>query len=189
MSSSDPAVRGAASEDLGGRSGGDQRGADALDEDHSSTSVLGPFLVGGFMLAVGLVLVQQLFAINAEGFDPQGPRFFPMVVVSLWLLLSVLYLGQHLVKVLRTNAGLAAERFGHTRGAVALVVLLVIYAYVLDPVGYWISTSVFFVGAARAMGSRSLVRDLVIGIGLALLVYLSFTRALGVHLPEGVLGF
>jgi putative tricarboxylic transport membrane protein len=109
-------------------------------------------------------------------------------MVSLWLLLSVVYLAQHLAKVLRTGAGLSAERFEHMLGAGALVVLLVVYAYVLDPLGYWISTSLFFVGAARAMGSRNLVRDTVVGIGLALLVYLSFTRALGVHLPEGVLG-
>ncbi len=166
----------------------DSGGPSGLDEDHRSTSTLGPFLVGGVMLAVGLVLLQQTFKIEAEGFDTQGPRFFPLIVVSLWLFLSVMYLGQHLVKVLRTGSGLPAERFDHMLGAGALVVLLVVYAYVLDPLGYWISTSLFFVGAARAMGSRNLVRDIVVGIVLALLVYLAFTRALGVHLPEGVLG-
>jgi putative tricarboxylic transport membrane protein len=179
VSSTDKSVNGPAP-DPGGQSG--------LDEDHGSTSTVGPFLVGGVMFAVGLVLLQQTFKINAEGFDPQGPRFFPLIMVSLWLFLSVVYLAQHLAKVLRTGAGLSAERFEHMLGAGALVVLLVVYAYVLDPLGYWISTSLFFVGAARAMGSRNLVRDTVVGIGLALLVYLSFTRALGVHLPEGVLG-
>ena len=184
MSSTSP---GAAPEDLGGRSGGGA--VNELDEDHSSTSTLGPFLVGGVMLVVGLVLLQQTFKIKAEGFDAQGPKFFPLVVVSLWLLLSVAYLIQHTLQVIRRGAGLSAERFEHMWGAGALVVLLIVYAYVLDPVGYWISTSLFFVGSARAMRSRNLVRDAVIGVALSLLVYLSFTRALGVHLPEGVLGF
>ena len=187
MSSQDSTSPGAAPDNLGGRSGGAP--VNELDEDHSSTSTVGPFVVGAFMLVVGLVLLQQTFAIRAEGFDPQGPKFFPIVVVSLWLLLSVLYLGQHLVRVLRSGAGLSAERFDHILGAGSLVVLLVVYAFILDPLGYWISTSLFFVGSARAMGSRNLARDVVIGIALALLVYLSFTRALGVHLPEGVLGF
>jgi putative tricarboxylic transport membrane protein len=50
-----------------------------------------------------------------------------------------------------------------------------------------ISTSAFFVGSSRAMGSRHLARDVAVGIGLSLLVYLSFTRLLGVSLPAGVL--
>ena len=187
MSLSDSRSQGAAPDDLGGRSGVGP--VNELDEDHSSSSTAGPFVVGGVMLVVGGILLQQTFKIEAEGFDPQGPRFFPLIVVSLWLLLSVLYLGQHLVRVLRSGTGLSAERFDHMLGAGALVVLLVVYAFVLDPVGYWISTSLFFVGSARAMGSRNIVRDIVVGVALSLFVYLSFTRALGVHLPEGVLGF
>ena len=60
------------------------------------------------------------------------------------------------------------------------------YAFVVGPVGYVPATAVFFVVAARTMGSRQLPRDIVVGIGLTLLVYLSFTRALGVFLPQGV---
>lgn len=189
MTSSDSTPSGADPDNLGVRSGGAPGPVNELDEDHSSSSPVGPFVVGGVMLVAGLVLLRQTFKIEEVGFDAQGPRFFPLIVVSLWLLLSVVYLAQHLVKVLRSGNGLSAERFDHALGAAALVVLLVVYAYVLDPVGYWISTSLFFIGSARAMGSRQLARDAVIGIGLALFVYLSFTHALGVHLPEGVLGF
>lgn len=141
------------------------------------------------MLLVGLVLLQQTFKIEGAGFDPQGSRFFPLIMVTMWLVLAVVYLAQHTVKVIRSGTGLYAERFEHMLGVGALVVLLVVYAYVLDPVGYWISTSLFFIGSARAMGSRNPVRDVVVGIALSLFVYLTFTRALGVNLPEGVLGF
>jgi putative tricarboxylic transport membrane protein len=182
----DSAVPGAAS-DPGGRSGGEH--VNEVDEDYGSTSTLGPFLVGGFMLVVGLVMFWQIFKIHADGFAAQGPKFFPLIVISLWLVLSAIYLVTHLVKVLRRHAGHAAERFEHMVGAGWLVVLLVVYAFLLDPVGYWISTALFFVGSARAMGSRNLVRDVLVGVLLALVVYLSFTRALGVRLPEGVLGF
>jgi putative tricarboxylic transport membrane protein len=68
-----------------------------------------------------------------------------------------------------------------------LVALLVGYAYVLVPLGYVVTTSFFFVAAARTMGSRLVGRDIVVGIGLSLGVYLLFTGALGVSLPAGVL--
>jgi putative tricarboxylic transport membrane protein len=141
------------------------------------------------MVAIGLVLFWQIFSIPADGFGVQGPRFFPMLAVVLWLALSLVYLLQHAVRLRRHGDGLPAERFDHTRAIVLLVAILVAYAYLLEPVGYWIATAAFFVACARTLGSRNLVRDVVIGVLLSLGVYLVFTRALGVRLPEGVLGF
>jgi putative tricarboxylic transport membrane protein len=37
------------------------------------------------------------------------------------------------------------------------------------------------------LGSRHLLRDVIVGVGVAVVVYLSFTRFLGVRLPPGVL--
>lgn len=166
-----------------------QQPVEQLDEDYRSRSRLGPFLVGGGMIAVGLVLFRQVYAIPADGFAVQGPRFFPMLAVVLWLVLAVAYLVQHSWDLTRGGSGVPAERFEHTRAVLALVAILVVYAFVLAPVGYWIATSVLFVACARTLGSRSLMRDITIGVLLSLAVYLAFTRALGVRLPEGVLGF
>lgn len=165
-----------------------ERLAEQITEEHESSSRLGPLLVGVVMVVVGLVLLWQVFQIRAEGFSMQGPRFFPLIAVLLWLALSVTYLVQHGVRFVRDRGGLPAEPFAHTRALLVLVVLLVVYAYVLEPVGYVISTFVLFVASARALGSRKLPRDLVIGAVLSIVVYLAFTRALNVHLPEGVLG-
>jgi putative tricarboxylic transport membrane protein len=150
---------------------------------------LGPVVVGAVMVLVGLVLFWQTLEIRGEGFDPQGPRFFPFVVVLLWLLVSVLYLVRHLLALARGHHGMPSEAYQHTVSVLLLVVLLVAYTFALDPVGYWIATSVFFVVAARLLGSRHLARDCTVGILLSLGVYLAFTRALGVRLPEGILGF
>jgi putative tricarboxylic transport membrane protein len=40
-----------------------------------------------------------------------------------------------------------------------------------------------------AFGSRQYLRNLVIAILLAVLVYIGFTRGLNLQLPPGVLGF
>ena len=159
------------------------------DDTQRGGTRLGPAVVGSVMLVVGLVLLWQTFQIPGEGFDPQGPRFFPLLVVVLWLVLSVLYLVGHVLALARGQQGAASEPFQHRLSAVLLVVLLVGYAFVLDPVGYWIATSVFFVLAARLLGSRNLMRDVTVGVLLSLAVYLAFTQALGVRLPEGILGF
>jgi putative tricarboxylic transport membrane protein len=144
-------------------------------------------VAGVVLVGVSVLLITQVFAIRADGFDPQGPRFFPLVVLTLLAGLSVVYLLQQVLALLRHTELLPAEPFTHMPAAAALVGLLVAYAFVLAPLGYVLTTSVFFVGAARTMGSRHLTRDVVVGIGLALLVYLTFTRALGVSLPAGVL--
>jgi putative tricarboxylic transport membrane protein len=159
-----------------------------LDEDHTSESKAGPFVVGAVLLAMGVVFLFQTLQIPGEGFDPQGPRFLPLCMVVAWLALSVLYLVNHLRKIARTGHGEAAEKFAHMVPATLLVAALVIYAVVLDPVGYLIATPLFFVAAARALGSRNLARDITIGVLLSTLVYFTFTQALGVRLPEGIIG-
>jgi putative tricarboxylic transport membrane protein len=146
----------------------------------------GPFAFGAGIVLVSGVLLSQVFAIETdEGFSPQGPRFLPLVVIGLMLVLGLVYLAQQVVAV-RRGGSLPAEPFSHLPAAAALVAILVVYAFVLGPVGYVPATAVFFVAAARTMGSRHLVRDIVVGVGLSLLVYLTFTRALGVFLPQGV---
>ena len=144
---------------------------------------VGPFAFGAGIVLVSGVLLSQVFAIETdEGLAPQGPRFMPFVVITLMLALGLVYVAQQAAAV-RRHESLPAERFTHLPAAAALVATLVAYAFV---VGYVPATAVFFVVAARTMGSRQLPRDIVVGIGLTLLVYLSFTRALGVFLPQGV---
>lgn len=159
----------------------------AAGPEDTTGSSKGPLATGVGLVVLGLLLLSQVFAIRGEGLSPQGPRFFPMIVVTLLTALAVIYVLQQVRALLRRTELLPAERFSHLPAALVLVGLLVGYAFVLAAVGYVLATAAFFVGAARTMGSRHLVRDVVVGIGLALLVYLTFTRALGVFLPEGVL--
>jgi putative tricarboxylic transport membrane protein len=160
-----------------------------LDEDHTSTSKMGPFIVGTFMLVTGEVLLFQTFRIPGEGFDTQGPRFFPLCIVLAWLLLSAIYLSTHILKIVRTGKGEAAEKFTRIVPAVILVIALIVYALVLDSVGYLIATALFFIAAARVLGSRNWARDITVGVLLSAVLYFVFTQALGVRLPEGILEF
>ena len=51
-----------------------------------------------------------------------------------------------------------------------------------------IATALLFFAAARVLGSRQLVRDTIVSLALAVVVYLAFTQFLDISLPKGVLG-
>jgi putative tricarboxylic transport membrane protein len=52
-----------------------------------------------------------------------------------------------------------------------------------------IAGAVLFVFVARGFGSRRFLRDLAIGVALALAVYLFFSQLLNVNLPAGWMPF
>ncbi len=149
--------------------------------------------------AVVLVVLSATFLVGVfdirspKGLDPQGPRFFPLLVTAAWLLLSVGYLIEGL-RSPRTPKASAdeAETGGISERSwfepVALSALLVLYAFLVVPLGYMIATAALFWGAARVLGSRQLVRDIVVAVVTAVVVYIAFTQFLDISLPEGVLG-
>lgn len=121
-----------------------------------------------------------------KGLDIGGPTVAPVIVTGLWTAVSVTYLIGQWRK--------ADEREKpRWRVSFALLALLVVYALVLKytVVGYVLATSVFTVATARVLSSRPwrevIIRDVCVGIGLALGIYLTFTRVLGIVLPAGVL--
>lgn len=71
------------------------------------------------------------------------------------------------------------------RALATLAVALVVGAVAFVPAGFWTAATIMFGLVARAFGSRRVVRDLLAGALLSGLVYLLFTRALGVSLPAG----
>jgi len=54
--------------------------------------------------------------------------------------------------------------------------------------GFLLASALMFVIVARAFGSRRLMRDTLAGLALSAIVYLCFTRGLGVTLPTGLFG-
>ena len=65
---------------------------------------------------------------------------------------------------------------------------LVAFLALIEPGGFVVASTILFAGAAFAMGSRRLPRDIALGLVLATSLYVGFTRGLGLDLPAGVLG-
>ena len=48
------------------------------------------------------------------------------------------------------------------------------------------ATTLFFLPVARLLGSRMPLRDLLVGFGIGVVLFVAFTQFLGVDLPGGL---
>ena len=142
-------------------------------------------IVGGFLVYSGLTL--------DEGFakvDPVGPKFFPLVIGVAALVLAVILA----VAIPRGSRGEAdagedidPEAPGDWRTVGLLIALFVAMILLVNPLGWVIMSALFFAGAATILGSRHYVRNVVIGVVLALASFYAFYSGLGIPLPAGIL--
>ena len=138
------------------------------------------------LLILSVTFLVNVFGIRSkDGLDPAGPRFFPFIVCTAWVLLSLAYAVESWRRPATGDVPEEAKRSWFE--PVGVAVLLVLYAFLVVPLGFLISTVLLFFGAARVLGSRNTVRDLVVSLALVVVVYLAFTRFLDISLPEGVL--
>ncbi|NBE92098.1 tripartite tricarboxylate transporter TctB family protein [Nonomuraea sp. KC401] len=140
----------------------------------------------GFLLAAVVVLAQAYAIPQGNGYQAVGPRAFPLLVGGALAVVSVI----GLVQAFRPGAGAGAQdaeaEETHWPSVLMLVAALAGYALVLVPAGYWQATTVFFAVVARVLGSRKVLRDVIVGLVLALATYFLFDRLLGITLPPGL---
>ena len=140
----------------------------------------GVILAGGLVLAgVGLVWS----AVSAAGGDLglQSPRLAPVVISASWVVVALAYL----VAQVRSREPAPEEKPGWWSPA-GVVAALVGFAVALEYAGFVVSAAAFVVVVSRVLGSRHLVRDVIVAVLLPTAVYLAFTRLLDIFLPAGV---
>jgi putative tricarboxylic transport membrane protein len=150
------------------------------------------YIVVAVLVIVGGFLVYSAVTLD-EGFakvDPVGPKFFPLVVGIAALVLAVILA----IAIPRGSKGEAdagedidPEAPGDWRTVGLLIALFVAMILLVNPVGWVIMSALFFAGAATILGSRHYVRNLVIGVVLALASFYAFYSGLGIPLPAGIL--
>lgn len=157
----------------------------------------GPLIAGIVLCAAGLALFVQAVGDWQDSSRELGsPATAPLIVTGLWTVVAVSYV----VSVLKDRLPPDEEHDHstnpprvrwHTPGL--LLAALTVYAVVLKytVAGYILATAVFFFVSARLLSVRPwrevVVRDTAVAIGLPVVIYLLFTRVLGITLPAGVL--
>lgn len=122
-----------------------------------------------------------------SGYDRIGPRFFPHAVAGALVILgAVLFLargrGQRLGEI--PNPDAPPDRIIWTP-LVLLALALGLYVPLVKVAGFMPASAIEFVVVARAFHSRRPVRDAIVGVVLAVVVFYAFSKGLGLGLPEG----
>ena len=145
-------------------------------------------------LAAALLLVGVYTIIDARGLtvgfgDPIGPRVFPYLIGTGMVVLSVLLaVATARGDVPEADAG---EDVDVTSPAdwvtvAKLVAILVLNLLFVNLLGWAVTGALLFAGCAWALGSRTLVRDLLVGAVMSVASWYFFWE-LGVPLEPGIL--
>ena len=149
----------------------------------------GPRLAGFVLLAGSVAILIAVTTIPGRGgYGTSGPRFVPLIVACGLILLSALFLLRTWWRPDVALAERSAEEDDATHWATPglIMVALLVYAFLLEPVGYPLATASVFVALARILGSHALVRDVLAGLVLGFGLFTAFTQYLGVSLPAGL---
>ena len=158
--------------------------AEAPGPDLAQLGLAAALLVTGVYTVINATTLEVGFA------DPVGPRLFPYVIGSVLVVLSVL-LAIATVRGSRPEAE-EGEDVDLTQGAdwmtvLKLIAVLVFVIATVDLLGWAVTGAVLFAGAAWALGSRTLVRDVIVGFVLSVGSWYAFYVGLGIPLSPGIL--
>jgi putative tricarboxylic transport membrane protein len=164
-----------------------------VTQEPSSRRVdIGEMLLALAAMVFGILIIWQTTLIRlTPAYSKVGPRVIPfivgagLVVVGVWLAYEALTGRVPAGTTESEDADPTLPTDWRTVGLLALALLA--YLVLIERAGFIIASTVLFVIAAFAMGSRRLVRDIAIGIIMATILYLVFSRGLGLALPAGIL--
>lgn len=126
-----------------------------------------------------------------------GPSVFPKAVGFLMLLISVSYLviqfkGYAKEADEKRAAIIGAEEKVETKADLKtmgiMILIMVAYAFLFEPLGYALTTFLSFMAGALVLDRKRLLRDALIALVASFGMYFIFTLLLRVQLPAGLLG-
>lgn len=173
---------------------------------HGRSGLVVPLILAAFStyLLIGVLTMEV-----PEGTDPPGPTFFPTIVLVAGYAIAVLLA----LRILKTPEPAEPATFGEhddvseeeRRAAEEAAAVqyptftdwrcvawavggFLAFAALLQFAGWILSAALLFWCVARAMDSRTPLRDVAVGLTVSSIVYLTFGVALGLNLPSGLIG-
>jgi hypothetical protein len=146
-------------------------------------------------LAISIALLTQTFGLPPATIVPIGPAFYPRVVLSILMLLSVILIALDVRAVRQARAGaLAAPAVSegpapNYRLVLATFIEFGLYILVLPPLGFRIATFLFVLSLQITLewprSEKHWALAVLIAIATSLICYVIFQDYLSVLLPRG----
>jgi putative tricarboxylic transport membrane protein len=154
------------------------------------TPALAEALVGLGVAALGLFIGVETNKIQvAPIYAKVGPQVIPYIVAAGLIALGVLLAVGALRRPAPPPQLFPVERErGEPADWLALFVVsagLVLHMLLLEAAGFVVASAILFFCVAVGMGSRRYLRDALVALVLARLVYMEFTHSLDLQLPAG----
>lgn len=154
----------------------------------------GDICVSIFFLVVGIALIIGARMLPVSAVVEIGPDFMPMVIGAIIIILSVILLVQS-IKGLKENIA-KAEADGPDNSdykrVLSSLVLSVVYVFVLQPVGFILSTLVYLFGQIFILApdenrtKKDIILYLVIDVIFVMVVFFLFRYGFKIVLPAGI---
>jgi putative tricarboxylic transport membrane protein len=150
------------------------------------------FVVALLLLALGVLVLVDAARLPTSFTQrgPVGPAAVPVVVGVLLVVTAVLLA----LDVLRGGSGEqeSGEDVDLSHGSDWVTMVLLALAFLanillIERVGWPISGALLFFGSAYALGSRRIVRDLILAFVLSIGTWYLFAEGLDINLPVGIL--
>ncbi|MFD9949024.1 tripartite tricarboxylate transporter TctB family protein [Nonomuraea sp. NPDC059023] len=161
-------------------------GTPAAAKDRAQYGVCAVLALAGVLVIADSLGITHLTSSN----DPIGPRPVPVILGVCLLGVAIGYAAD----VARGGRGepepgedVDLTTRADWRTVLLLIGVFLLNAALIDWLGWVVSGSILFWGAAFALGDRHHVRGLLIAVTLALVTFYAFAIGLGVNLPAGVL--
>ncbi|QRG65306.1 tripartite tricarboxylate transporter TctB family protein [Brevibacillus choshinensis] len=131
---------------------------------------------------IGAMFVVESRSISASAYGSQvGPNIFPLGLGIILILLSLRSFWETLKKK-NPQATNASEK-GNYRRFLSILAATLLYVFLLEVLGYVISTFLFLAFAFRMMGNGSLVKSIVVSLAFSAGVYYLYVYLLQGTLP------
>jgi len=140
-------------------------------------------IVGSLILILmGIVAIIGAIGLHVGTPTEPQPGFFPFMSGAFILVLSLIILVRGWL-----GRGNRPAKFGEVRRPALLVVALIAFVAVLEPLGYLITSLIIVALVLRIMGIRSWRVLLTTSFAMSIGTFVLFDRLLGIALPVGIL--
>lgn len=147
------------------------------------------FLPGMVWMGLGIIIIIGSLQLNIGSFKNPGPGLFPLIIGVALVGCSISIV---ISSVLIFGAKGSMEEISETQGKINLIkvvlvlIYLIVYAFLLEKIGYILTTFIIFLLMFKTMGSIKLRTILLILFLIVGISYFAFVKLLETPLPSGI---